>query len=185
MELDNEDRITEATVTRMCRDPRLTAKRGSVARPMHGRAIGRDPGQHGRGRPPRMAESYQLAWHLRHREYWRALERYERCRAIPDAGTLSTSEDVASLTPPEDSTSRIGQSGTSRPWHRAARAFNTLSSFLRSLTLLRIPATCCSVIALTCAHVRPCPRTRPSSSRISSSENPSSRPRLINVRRLR
>jgi len=50
MELDNEDRITEATVTRMCRDPRLTAKRGSVARPMHGRAIGRDPGQHGRGR---------------------------------------------------------------------------------------------------------------------------------------
>jgi hypothetical protein len=40
-----------ATVTRMGRDPRPEAGRGSVARPMHSRAIGRGPGRHGRGRP--------------------------------------------------------------------------------------------------------------------------------------
>ena len=40
-----------ATVTRMGRDPRPEAGRGSGARPMHSRAIGRGPGRHGRGRP--------------------------------------------------------------------------------------------------------------------------------------
>ena len=44
-----------ATVTRMCRDPRLPARRGSVARPAC-RAIGRDPGHLRPGAAPQPGE---------------------------------------------------------------------------------------------------------------------------------
>jgi len=43
----------------MGRDPCLSGRRGSVAQPMLGRAIGRDPGQYGPGRPQRFTEWLQ------------------------------------------------------------------------------------------------------------------------------
>ena len=49
---------------------------------------------------------------------------------------------------------RVGQSGTDDALHLAANWLRTRSSFFKSRIFARMPATCCSVKALTSAQVR-------------------------------